>query len=119
MTSVQLHETQAAFVARVVERGDHGSSAAEVLRNVLLEHVNDRLAGAQAYVGGTAEREVLQTPFPEYGEKRWEHRLEPVTGKAVPVMRGEVLRISQTSGGTCADFNAFNLHDYKEFLDCG
>ena len=119
MTSVQLHETQAAFVARVVERGDHGSSPADVLRKVLLAHVNDRLAGAQAYVGGTAEREVLQTPFPEYGEKRWEHRLEPVTGKAVPVMRGEVLRIAQTDGGTCADFNAFNLHDYKEFLDCG
>ena len=23
------------------------------------------------------------------------------------------------AGGTCVDFNAFNLHDYKEFLDCG
>ena len=34
-------------------------------------------------------------------------------------MRGEVLRIEQVEGGTCVDFNAFNLHDYKEFLDCG
>jgi uncharacterized protein YcgI (DUF1989 family) len=42
-----------------------------------------------------------------------------VTGKAVPVHRGEVLRIEQEVGGTCVDFNAFNLHDYKEFLDCG
>jgi uncharacterized protein YcgI (DUF1989 family) len=45
--------------------------------------------------------------------------LEPVTGKAVPVMKGEVLRIEQVVGGTCVDFNAFNLHDYKEALDCG
>jgi hypothetical protein len=22
-------------------------------------------------------------------------------------------------GGQCADFNGYNLHDYKEFLDCG
>jgi uncharacterized protein YcgI (DUF1989 family) len=42
-----------------------------------------------------------------------------VTGKAIPVRRGEVLRIQQTEGGTCVDFNAFNLNDYKEFLDCG
>ncbi len=45
--------------------------------------------------------------------------LEPVTGKAVPVRRGEIFRIEQLEGGTCVDFNAFNLHDYKEFLDCG
>jgi hypothetical protein len=34
-------------------------------------------------------------------------------------MRGEVLRIEQLVGGTCVGFNAFNLHDYKEFLGCG
>jgi uncharacterized protein YcgI (DUF1989 family) len=37
----------------------------------------------------------------------------------VPVLRGEVLRIEQLEGGTCVDLNAFNLHDHKEFLDCG
>ena len=45
--------------------------------------------------------------------------MEPVTGKAVPVYRGEVLRISQVVGGQCVDFNAYNLHDYKEWLDNG
>jgi uncharacterized protein YcgI (DUF1989 family) len=30
-----------------------------------------------------------------------------------------VLRIEQLVGGTCVDFNAFNVHDYKESLDCG
>lgn len=119
MTSVELHDTQAEFLDRVVARGEHGSSREEVLHAVLLEHVNDRLAGAGGYVGGTAQYDVLESSFPEYGEKRWEMTLEPITGKAVPVMRGEVLRIEQAEGGTCVDFNAFNLHDYKEFLDCG
>ena len=119
MASVELHDTQAEFVDRVVQYGEHGSTREEVLHRVLLEHVNDRLAGAGGYVGGTAQQDVLETRFPEYGEQRWEMTLEPITGKAVPVMRGEVLRIEQAEGGTCVDFNAFNLHDYKEFLDCG
>ena len=119
MTTVQLHQTQVDLVRRVVALAQHGSSADEVLRNVLLEHVSDRLGGAHAFVGGTAQLDVLQSPFPEYGDRRWETTLEPVTGKAVPVMRGEVLRIEQAEGGTCVDFNAFNLHDHKEFLDCG
>jgi uncharacterized protein len=45
--------------------------------------------------------------------------LEPGTGKALEVRRGQVLRIAQTSGRQCADFNCFNLHDYKEFFHTG
>ncbi|HET8672873.1 MAG TPA: urea carboxylase-associated family protein, partial [Thermoleophilaceae bacterium] len=119
MTSVELHDTQAGFLDRVVEQGDHGATREDTLRAVLLEHVKDRLAGAGAYVGGTAAYDVLEATPPEYGDKRFEVTLEPITGKAVPVMRGEVLRIEQAEGGTCVDFNAFNLHDHKEFLDCG
>lgn len=44
-----------------------------------------------------------------------ETTIEPGTGKALEVMRGQVLRIEQLEdGGQCADFNCFNLHDYKE-----
>jgi uncharacterized protein len=118
-TRVELHETQLGFLDAVVGEGAHGTDRAGVLRALLVEHVNDRLAGAAPYVGGTVRRDVLQSPFPDYGEKRWETTLDPVTGKAVPVMRGEVLRIEQVEGGTCVDFNAFNLHDHKEILDCG
>lgn len=120
MASVELYDTQARFLDRVIARGGHGATREEVLRHVLREHVNDRLAGvAGPYVGGTIERDVLRTPVPRYGPRRWEQTLEPITGKAVPVRRGEVLRIEQVEGGTCVDFNAFNLHDHKEFLDCG
>jgi uncharacterized protein len=119
MASVELYDTQLGFLDRVVEAGAHGVTREEALRAVLLEHVRDRLAGAGDYVGGTVRQDVLEAPFPDYGAKRLELTLQPVTGKALPVHRGEVLRIEQEVGGTCVDFNAFNLHDYKEFLDCG
>ncbi len=48
-----------------------------------------------------------------------EFTMDPTTGKAIPVMRGQVLRITQVGKGQCLDFNAFNLHDYKEFFHCG
>lgn len=48
-----------------------------------------------------------------------EHLMEPGTGRALPVLRGQVIRISQTAGQQCADFNAFNLHDYREHFHTG
>jgi uncharacterized protein YcgI (DUF1989 family) len=119
MATVELYETQLSFLDRVVAEGEHGADREEVLKRLLLDHVSDRVGGAGEYVGGTAQLDVLETAYPEYGPKRYEHVLEPVTGKAIPVMKGEVLRIEQVVGGTCVDFNAFNLHDYKEALDCG
>jgi uncharacterized protein YcgI (DUF1989 family) len=56
-----------------------------------------------------AERELL-----------FETVIEPGTGKALEVLRGQVLRIEQVGGGgQCADFNCFNLHDYKEYFHTG
>ena len=52
----------------------------------------------------------------QYGPKREDIVLQPVSGKALPVYRGEALRIIQVEGGQCVDFNAFNLHDYKEYM---
>ena len=48
-----------------------------------------------------------------------ERLLEPGTGKAIELLAGQILRIEQVEGGQCVDFNAFNLHDYKEFMHCG
>jgi uncharacterized protein YcgI (DUF1989 family) len=45
--------------------------------------------------------------------------LEPGTGKAIELLKGQILRIEQLEGGQCADFNCFNLHDYKEFMHTG
>jgi uncharacterized protein YcgI (DUF1989 family) len=52
-----------------------------------------------------------------YGNIREDILVEPISGKSVPVYKGEVLRIVQEEGGQCVDFNAFNLHDYREFMD--
>ncbi len=48
-----------------------------------------------------------------------QHVIEPGCGKALEVLRGQILRIEQVTGGQCADFNCFNLHDYKEFMHTG
>jgi uncharacterized protein YcgI (DUF1989 family) len=48
-----------------------------------------------------------------------DHLIEPGTGKAIELLKGQILRIEQVKGGQCVDFNAFNLHDYKEFMHCG
>ncbi len=56
---------------------------------------------------------------PEYGPVRFEQILEPVTGRAVPVMFGETLHITLIDGPQCVDFNCFNLHDYKEAMSVG
>jgi hypothetical protein len=119
MLDVELYDTQLGFLDRVIAERVPEMDREQALRWAVLEHIKDRLGGASTHVGGRIQRDVLRTPPPQYGPARYEHTLEPVTGKAVPVRRGEVLRIEQTAGGTCVDFNAFNLRDYKEFLDCG
>jgi uncharacterized protein YcgI (DUF1989 family) len=45
--------------------------------------------------------------------------LQPGTGKAIELLRGQILRIEQIEGGQCVDFNCFNLHDYKEYMHTG
>jgi len=56
---------------------------------------------------------------PQLGRRRFDLRLEPVSGKAVPVYKGEILRITQIDGAQCVDFNCFNLRDHKEYMSVG
>ena len=53
------------------------------------------------------------------GKQRFELLLQPVSGKALPVYKGEILRISTPEDAQCVDFNCFNLHDYKEHMSVG
>ncbi|HEX4330399.1 MAG TPA: urea carboxylase-associated family protein [Burkholderiales bacterium] len=48
-----------------------------------------------------------------------EYVMQPGTGKALEVKAGQILRIEQTEGAQCVDFNCFNLHDYKEAMHVG
>jgi uncharacterized protein len=54
-----------------------------------------------------------------YGNCRYDITLQPISGKAIPLHQGEVLRIIQVGGEQCVDFNCFNLHDYKERMSVG
>ncbi|MCA0294831.1 MAG: urea carboxylase-associated family protein [Actinobacteria bacterium] len=56
---------------------------------------------------------------PRAGRVLREVTIEPGTGKAVEVRAGQVVRVSQTTGGQCADFNVFNLNDRNEKLHVG
>jgi uncharacterized protein len=49
----------------------------------------------------------------------YEWIMQPGTGKALELRKGQILRIEQMEGAQCVDFNCFNLHDYKEFMHCG
>lgn len=45
--------------------------------------------------------------------------LEPATGKALPIRKGEILRIRQIEAGQPVELNVFNLHDHKEYMSVG
>lgn len=53
------------------------------------------------------------------GEPIESFMLEPATGRAIPLQRGQVLCVEQAGNGQCLDFNAYNLHDYKEQFHSG
>ncbi|MFC1995343.1 DUF1989 domain-containing protein [Chloroflexota bacterium] len=113
---VDFYESQLYLLDKAVDKGSYGKNRESVLCTVLLEHAKSVLA-----VTPPSDRsvEVIEVEKPDYGKTRYDKVLDPVTGVAEPVYRGEILKIMQVEGGTCADFNAYNLHDYKEHLNCG
>ena len=114
---IHFYETQMQLLDKLVSQGDYGKTREDVLHTVVLEHAKDLLSGGTPF--DLSPGEVIEVDRPDYGKIRYDKVLEPVTGVAVPVYKGEVLKIMQVEGGTCADFNAYNLYDYKEHLDNG
>lgn len=112
-----MTQPQWTLVDHVSTEGVLGADPGTVIRGALREHAEHMASGGSAY--GVGGRRVLDFPRPAYGDVCSEARIPPATGKAIPVRRGEVLRITQVEGGQCVDFNAYNVDDYKEFLDCG
>ena len=102
---------QLALLDRVRAAGMLGKTLDEVLRSAVFEHARYLLSGGSVFDHGPPGEVEVHTP--EYGPLREELVIQPVTGKAVPVYAGEVLRVSQVEGGTCVDYNAYNLSDYK------
>jgi uncharacterized protein YcgI (DUF1989 family) len=114
---ITVSETQLHLIDRVCNSKKFGKTLEEVLNASVIEHARYLAAGGTPF--DLVDPGVIEDDMPEYGRLREELVMQPVTGKAIPVYSGEVLRISQVEGGTCVDYNAYNLHDYKEYLDCG
>ena len=114
---VELYETQLALVDKIINEGAFGKTREEVLIASIAEHARYLLAGGGMF--DMRPTPPVEANMPQYGKLRFENILQPVTGIAVPVYKGEVLRIMQVEGGQCVDFNAYNLHDYREELSCG
>lgn len=108
---------QLELIDRVVKEGKLGKTRDAVLNAAVLEHAKYLMRGGHAFDSGLPS--TLEVERPPYGKKRLDFVLQPIEGKALPVLKGEVLRIRQLEGGQCVDFNAYNLHDYKEYLNCG
>jgi len=112
--SLRLNTQQTELLERCIVGGD-ASDLASLARRAIREWkegvapaVRARGAAAADLSGLSSRRELLAS-----------HILEPGTGKALELMKGQVLRIEQVEGGQCADFNCFNLHDYREFMHVG
>jgi uncharacterized protein YcgI (DUF1989 family) len=117
MIRVELTRAQWALLQRTSQEGVFGQEAADVLKGALAAHSAHVEGGGSPYA--IAGRRIIESRVPSYGGLKYETEVAPATGKAIPVKRGEVLRLTQTVGGQCVDFNAYNLDDYKEYLDCG
>lgn len=85
-----------------------------------LPGVMDLPADWQAAVPAPPAGDDANGYSPPKREPVFETVLEPSTGKALELRRGQVLRIEQLGHrGQFADFNCFNLHDYKEHFSAG
>ena len=85
-----------------------GTDDGEIIRNVVLDYIKQQSKRGK-------RRESARNP----ASRRFETTLQPVSGKAVEVHKGEVLRITQVESGQCVDFNCFNLDDHKEYMSVG
>jgi uncharacterized protein YcgI (DUF1989 family) len=109
--TLRLNQQQIELIDRTVSRGAAPDRVA-LVRRALLERalpapVRQKPA-APNLEGLSTRRELLD-----------ERILEPGTGKALEVLTGQLLCVEQIEGAQCVDFNAFNLHDYKEYMHAG
>ncbi|HMJ35590.1 MAG TPA: urea carboxylase-associated family protein [Baekduia sp.] len=110
--AIRLNQQQLELVDATVSRlglADREQALLEGLRRFVdPESASPPASADRPRHAAPPDREVLR-----------EVTIEPGTGKALELRRGQVLRIAQTVGGQCADFNCFNLVDYKEFFHTG
>jgi uncharacterized protein YcgI (DUF1989 family) len=93
-------------------------------RHVRAAGLEDRLELVRRAIFGTTagvqtQRNTREASAKRSGKVLQEVTIQPGTGKAIEVLKGQIVRVSQTVGGQCADFNVFNLNDRNERLHVG
>jgi uncharacterized protein YcgI (DUF1989 family) len=114
--AVQLNQQQLELLDRTLSEQPEANRP-ELLIRALREYHAEHIGNSAPGTGSEPPRRDARQVPTQSGDRKllFETVMEPGTGKAVEVSRGEVLRIEQVGdGGQCADFNLFNLHDYKE-----
>jgi uncharacterized protein YcgI (DUF1989 family) len=111
--TLQLNPQQLELIDRTVAAGEAADRVALVRR--ALREIGVPPPPRPASLPAGPDPEALDATR----ELLHEQLIEPGTGKALEVRQGQLLRIEQVEGGQCVDFNAFNLHDYKEFMHTG
>ena len=107
VVKLRLNQQQLELMDRTIAQGVAPDRVA-LVRLALREYAAARQAEKQRGAGAMSGRQIIS-----------EYVMEPGTGKAIELLKGQILRVEQVEGGQCADFNCFNLHDYKEFMHCG
>lgn len=120
---VIINQQQAQLLNGLVRSGESGADHRAVLtsgfRQYWAAHATEYLAAARAPGRPPSPPADVPATRPGPPDPVAEMELEPGTGKAVELSRGYVLRVEQVIGGQCADFNVFNLHDWRETFHCG
>ena len=88
------------------------------------ERLAERVDLVRTAIREAAPTEAVRRRAPSTAAKKSrnvveEATIEAGTGKAFEVRSGRVVRVGQTVGGQCADFNAFNLNNRHEQLHVG
>jgi uncharacterized protein len=112
--TLNLNQQQLELMDRTIARGAAPDREA-LIRKALKEY-----AQGQSKSQKNSQQVALDLDsLSDQRELLFEHIIDPGTGKALEVMKGQMLRVEQLEGGQCVDFNCFNLHDYKEFMHTG
>lgn len=112
--TLQLNQQQLELIDRTIAKG-----AAPDRETLIRRALRERDVPFAGVVSETAGESPDLDSLASNRELLLERVIEPGTGKALEVSKGQLLRIEQIEGGQCVDFNCFNLHDYKEYMHTG
>jgi uncharacterized protein YcgI (DUF1989 family) len=112
---LRFNQQQLELIDRALTQG-YAANRADLVRRAISELGRPK---PPRPAGAPPPRPAVPADLPQTRQLVSEHVMQPGTGKALEVRKGQILRIEQIAGPQCVDFNCFNLHDYKEAMHAG